>query len=80
MDTNVEATYNYLKQKYNRLIISKKEYAFEANIKPSTLDFYIAKNINVCKYSKRGTAKNASLDFHILDVAIFLSSDKIETM
>jgi len=80
MNTNEKATYDYLKQKYNRLILSKKELAVELNIAISTLDLYISKGIGVPKYKRASEAKNARLLFNIYDIAIYLNSDQIETL
>ena len=80
MDNSIEATYTYLKSKYNTSVISKKDMANELNISPSTLDLYISKGMGLPKYKKLGTAKNAKVIFNIHDIAIYLNSEKIETM
>jgi len=80
MDSHVESTYNYLKDKYGRLIIGKKEVAYELNIGMSTLDLYIANGIGVPPYKRATQAKNARLLFNILDLAIYINDGKIETM
>jgi len=80
MDTSIESTYNYLKQKYNRIVIGKKELAKELNISLSTLDLYLSKGIGLPKYKKLGTAKNSRVIFNIYDIAVFLNSNQIETM
>jgi len=80
MQTSVEATYSYLKSKYNRTVIGKKELAKELNIAPSTLDLYLSKGIGLPRYKKLGTAKNARVVFNLYDIAVFLNSDQIETM
>lgn len=80
MDTSTQTTYDYLKEKYGRTIIGKKELAVELNIAPSTLDLYIAKGIGLPKYKKVSSAKNARLLINIYDLAIYLNSDQIETM
>ena len=80
MNTSIEATYTYLKDKYKRLVINKKELAVELNIALSTMDSYITKGIGIPKYKKIGTAKNARVIFNIYDVAIFLNTNQIETM
>ena len=63
----------YLLGKYNRSILSKKEYAGEFGISVSTVDNYIAKNEGVAKYVKLGSSKNAKVIFPIIEVAKFLS-------
>ena len=80
MDTHIEATYTYLKSKYNRTVIGKKEMAQELNIAPSTLDLYLSKGIGLPHYKKLGTAKNARVIFNLYDIAVFLNTDQIETM
>lgn len=80
MDTCIEQTYGYLKNKYNRLVIGKKELANELNIASSTLDLYISQGIGIPKYKKATKAKNGRLLFNIYDVALYLNSDQIETM
>lgn len=80
MDTSTEQTYKYLKEKYNRTVIGKKEMAIELNISPSTLDLYISKGIGVPRYKKATKAKNARVLFNIYDIAVYLNSEQIETM
>ena len=80
MQTSIEATYNYLKSKYNTLVIGKKEMAEELTISPSTLDLYISKGMGLPKFKKLGTAKNARVVFNLYDIAVFLNSNQIETM
>jgi len=80
MDTHIEATYSYLKAKYNTSVIGKKEMAEELTIAPSTLDLYISKGMGLPKFKKLGTAKNARVVFNLYDIAVFLNSDQIETM
>jgi len=80
MDTSIEATFDYLKSKYGRTVISKKELAKEMNISLSTLDTYISKGMGLPKYKKLGTSKNARLAFNIFDVATYLTSNQIKTM
>jgi hypothetical protein len=80
MDTSIEQTYLYLKTKYNRTVIGKKEMACELNISPSTLDLYISKGIGLPRYKKLGLAKNARVVFNIYDIAVYLNTEKVETM
>lgn len=80
MNASEEATYEYLKQKYNRLILSKKELAVELNIAISTLDLYLSKGIGIPKYKRASEAKNSRLMFNIYDIAVYLNSDQIETL
>jgi hypothetical protein len=80
METSIKETYSYLVNKYSKTVIGKKEMAHELNISPSTLDLYLSKGIGVCKYRKLGTAKNARVIFNIYDLAVYLNSEKIETM
>ena len=80
MDATIEATYSYLKSKYNTSVIGKRDLAKELNIAPSTLDLYISKGIGLPRYKRLGTAKNARVIFNLYDIAVFLNSDQIETM
>lgn len=80
MDISTKQTYSYLKEKYGRTVINKKEMAHELNISPSTLDLYMSKGIGVCKFKRLGTSKNARVIFNIFDLAVYLNSEKIETM
>jgi len=80
MQTSIEATYSYLKDKYNTSVIGKKEMAEELTIAPSTLDLYISKGMGLPKFKKLGTAKNARVIFNLYDIAVFLNSDQIETI
>lgn len=80
MQTSVEATYSYLKNKYNTSVIGKKELAEELNISLSTLDLYLSKGMGIPRYKKLGTAKNARVVFNLFDIAVFLNTDQIETM
>jgi hypothetical protein len=80
MQTSIEATYSYLKNKYNTSVIGKKALAKELNIAPSTLDLYLSKGIGLPRYKKLGTAKNARVVFNLYDIAVFLTTDQIETM
>jgi len=80
MQTSIEATYSYLKSKYNTSVIGKKEMAKELNIAPSTLDLYMSKGIGVPKYKKLGNKPNSRVIFNLYDLAIFLNTDQIETL
>lgn len=80
MDISTEQTYIYLKEKYNRTVLGKKEMANELNISPSTLDLYMSKGMGLPKYKKLGNAKNARVIFNIYDLAVYLNTEYIETM
>jgi len=80
MQTSIEATYSYLKDKYNTSVIGKKEMAKELNIAPSTLDLYMSKGMGVPKYKKLGNKPNSRVIFNLYDLAIFLNTDQIETL
>lgn len=54
--------------------------ACELNISPSTLDLYISKGIGLPRYKKLGLAKNARVVFNIYDIAVYLNTEKVETM
>ena len=80
MENHTDKTYKYLKEKYNRTVISKREMAKELDISPSTLDLYMSKGTGVPRYKKLGNAKNSRVIFNILDIAEFLNTQYIETM
>lgn len=80
MDSSIEATYSYLKSKYNKTVLGKKEMAEELDIKLSTLDLYMSKGVGIPRYKKLGNAKNARVVFNLYDIAVYLNSEKIETM
>jgi len=76
-----EEIYDYLKQKYKRATIGKKELAHEMGIALSTLDLYMSKGLGLPPYKKVGSiSKNARVIFNINSVARFLSEDEIKTM
>ena len=72
--TNEEKLYQYLRDKYNRIIISKKELAQELGVCKSTIDHAIIKNEDMPPFKKLGKAKNARVVFNIVDVAKFLDN------
>lgn len=78
--SNYEQLYEYLKSKYNRITIGKKELSYELGIGLSTLDLYMSKAIGAPRYKKLGNKPNSRVIFNIVDVATFLSSEQIETM
>lgn len=80
MDSSTQITYDYLRHKYKRATMGKKEMASELGVSLSTLDLYISKGIGLPKYKKASKAKNARIIFNIYDVAVYLTSDQIETM
>ncbi len=69
-----ERIQEYLLNKYDKSVISKKEYANEIGSSVSTVDNYIAKDEGVAKYIKLGSSKNAKIVFPIIEVAKFLSN------
>lgn len=79
MDANTQEIYNYLKQKYKRATVNKREIAHELGVSISTIDLYISRGVGVCRYRKLGNKKNSRVVFNIVDLAEFLS-DTIETM
>lgn len=68
-----EQIQEHLLRKYNKVALSKKEYADEIGVSVSTVDNYLKKNERVAKYVKLGTSKNAKIVFPIIEVAKFLS-------
>ena len=73
MDRHTETLLEYLKSKYKRLSIGKKEMANELNISVSTLNLYISKGSGLPNNKKLGSAKNARVVFNIVDVAQYLT-------
>ena len=80
MNKHYEQIYKYLIEKYQRIVINKKELASEMNVSVATINLYITKGINVPHYKKLGKSKNAKVVFHISDVADFLSKGYTKTM
>ena len=72
-ESNREEIYDYLKSKYKRATIGKKELATELGISLSTIDLYMSKGMGIPPYRKLGTAKNARVVFTIVDVADYLT-------
>jgi len=60
--------------KYNRPILTKKEYAEETGSSVSTVDNHIAKNDGIAEYVKLGSSKYAKIVFPVIEVAKFLSN------
>lgn len=75
-----EQIYDYLKHKYKRATIGKKEMAHELGVSLSTIDLYISKKMGIPSYSKLGNKKNSRVIFNIINVAEFLTKNTIETM
>jgi len=73
LESNKEEIYEYLKSKYKRATIGKKELATELGISPSTVDLYISKGMGIPPYRKLGTARNAKVVFTIIDLADYLT-------
>lgn len=80
IDSNTQVIYDYLKSKYKRITIGKKELAHELGISMSTLDLYISKNMGIPRYKKLGNKANSRVVFNISDLAQFLTENIIETM
>ncbi len=68
-----EQHYNYLKEKYQKATLIKRELANEMSVSVSTINNCISKGYGIPNYSKIGDSKNASIRFNIFDVAEFLS-------
>ena len=71
--SNRDEIYEYLKSKYKRAVIGKKELASELGISPSTVDLYISKGMGIPSYRKLGVAKNAKVVFTLVDLADYLT-------
>lgn len=66
---------DYLKTKYKKLMLSKKELAQELGISESTINLYISKNTNLPDYKKMTDGKNSRVMFPLINVAQFLTKD-----
>ncbi len=66
---------DYLKTKYKKLMLSKKELAQELGISESTINLYISKNTNLPDYKKMAVGKNSRVMFPLINVAQFLTED-----
>ena len=66
---------DYLKTKYKKLMLSKKELAQELGISESTINLYISKNTNLPDYKKMAVGKNTRVMFPLINVAQFLTED-----
>lgn len=75
-----EEILDYLKLKYKRVTIGKKELSYELGIALSTLDLYMSKGIGIPRYKKLGDKPNSRVIFNIIDVAEFLCNSQIQTM
>ena len=73
-----EYIYQYFKNKYPRLILSKKNFANELDVCNNTLGSYINKKY-ICKERRQGSSKNAKIMFNFNDIADFFSK-VIQTM
>lgn len=66
--------YQTLKTKYQKLALSKKELAIELGCAVSTINYYLAKGINLPNYKKlQGKGNGGKILFPLLEVAVFLS-------
>jgi len=63
-----------LKQKYNKLTLTKKELANELNVSVSSINSYIVKGTGIPEYIKIGTGKNGKVLFPLTSVVSFLSN------
>ncbi len=72
--TNEEKLYEYLKEKYNKMVLNKLELSKELGVSKSTIDHCVVKNEGVPPFKKMGSAKNARVVFNIADVAKFLDT------
>ncbi len=80
IQTNYELIYTYLKEKYMRATIGKKELASELGVALGTIDLYMSRGMGVPPYKKLGDKPNSRVVFSIVDVAQFLSSDFTKTL
>ncbi|BAF70796.1 helix-turn-helix transcriptional regulator [Nitratiruptor sp. SB155-2] len=66
--------YDNLNRKYKRIVIGKRELAYELGVSVSTIDNYICRGYGIPPYKKLGTSNNAKVVFNLVDVAIFLAA------
>ena len=70
--TNEEKLYQYLINKYNKMVLTKLELSKELGVSKSTIDHAVVRNEAVPPFKKMGSSKNARVIFNIADVAKFL--------
>jgi len=63
-----------LKEKYNKLTLTKSELAKELNVSVSSINSYISKGYGIPEYTKIGEARNGKVLFPIICVAEYLSN------
>ena len=80
MENSINATYVYLRDKYKISVLSREECARELNMSLSEFSACTKSGIGIPKYRRSSSAKNAKYFFNIYDIAIFLNSEKIQTM
>jgi len=69
-----EAIVTDLKERYNKLTLTKKELALELNVSVSSLNHYIKKGYGIPEYTKIGEAANGKVLFPLICVAEYLSN------
>ena len=62
---------DYLKTKYKKLMLSKKELAQELGISESTINLYISKNTNLPDYKKMADGKNSRVMFPLINIIVY---------
>lgn len=73
-ETNIKEIFADLKSKYNKSTLTKSELAQELGCGVSTINYYIARGINLPNYKKlSGNGNGGKVLFPIGEVAIFLS-------
>lgn len=75
MDQSIKEIYLELSNKYKKSPITKRELAQELGIGLSTINYYLARGINLPNYRKMTSSgsKNGKVLFPIQEVALFLS-------
>lgn len=63
-----------LKNRYNKITLTKKELAQELNVSVSSINNYIVKGYGIPEYTKIGAANNGTVLFPIICVAEYLSN------
>ena len=66
-----------LTRKYDRVTITRNEFATELNISLSTLDKLIANGTILPRLIKLGDSSNSTARFNIIEVAMFISKSSV---
>ena len=70
----------HLLKKYNKTLLSKREYANEAGLSVSTVDNYIQKGEGIPPYIKLGKSQRSKVMFSIVDIADFFANGESDEL